>query len=75
MSGKKTITSQDKRIMDTLQCLNALGSAWRNDWSDFDGRTLRDQLDDIALVLNGESTYKDFLEDNWIDVRTLNWDR
>lgn len=69
------VISPDKRIMDTLQCLNALGSAWREDWSDFDGRTLRDQLDEITHVLNGESTYKDFLEENRIDVKTLQWDR
>jgi hypothetical protein len=25
--------------------LSVLGSAWRGDWSEFDGRTLRDQLD------------------------------
>ena len=28
--------------------LRALGQAWRNDWSEFDGRQLRDQLDAIA---------------------------
>lgn len=27
-----------------------LGSAWRNDWSDFDGRTLRSQLEDIESL-------------------------
>lgn len=27
-----------------LGALTKLGGAWRNDWSDFDGRTLRDQI-------------------------------
>lgn len=29
--------------------LSALGQYYRNDWSDFDGRTLRDQLQGIAI--------------------------
>lgn len=28
--------------------LIALGQYWRNDWSDFDGRTLKSQLDYIC---------------------------
>lgn len=32
--------------------LKALGQYYRNDWSDFDGRTLRDQIDDIFLWFN-----------------------
>jgi hypothetical protein len=36
--------------------LNALGQYWRNDWSDFDGRTLRDQLDTIASFLDNKET-------------------
>lgn len=27
-----------------VSAMHALGAAWRGDWSDFDGRTLRDQL-------------------------------
>lgn len=38
------------------QTLGALGSAWRNDWSDFDGRTLRSQLNEISAALDPASS-------------------
>lgn len=31
--------------------LAGLGQAWRGDWSDFDGRTLRHQLDQLRAAL------------------------
>ena len=38
-----------RSILDTvLREMRAYGAAWRIDWSHFDGRTLRDQLDDLA---------------------------
>lgn len=30
--------------------MEMLGEAWRGDWSDFDGRTLRSQLDQLARL-------------------------
>lgn len=32
--------------------LRALGTAYRSDWSEFDGRTLQMQLDEIVAVLD-----------------------
>lgn len=62
-------------ITDTNKCLQALGSAWRGDWSDFDGRTLRDQLKEISQVLYGSVTYEEFCE-NWsIDPDKHEWTR
>ena len=34
--------------------LTALGQAYRDDWSGFDGRTLRDELDKIAGIIEAE---------------------
>lgn len=31
--------------------MGKLGSAYRGDWNDFDGRTLRDQLSELASAL------------------------
>ena len=31
-----------------LREMKAIGEGWRMDWSDFDGRTLRDQLNNLA---------------------------
>lgn len=45
--------------------LTSLGSYWRNDWSDFDGRTLRNQLGHITRWYaddNNESDFTDFTE-------------
>jgi hypothetical protein len=35
--------------------MEALGSAWRGDWSDFDGRTLRSELGDLASHLRSDT--------------------
>ncbi|HEY8414358.1 MAG TPA: hypothetical protein VIK99_01165 [Thermaerobacter sp.] len=57
-----------------LREMRAYGSGWRADWSDFDGRTLRDQLDRLAVwalaALAGETDdeYRDgtkFCEAQW----------
>ena len=43
------MTFDTEAILDiVLREMRAVGAAWRMDWSDFDGRTLRDQLNDIA---------------------------
>jgi len=34
--------------------LDLLGAAWRGDWSDFDGRTLRNQLGELSAALTGD---------------------
>lgn len=40
--------------VESLEALNdslgVLGGAWRGDWSDFDGRTLRAQLEDFTTL-------------------------
>jgi hypothetical protein len=42
-----------------LSCLHALGTAYRGDWSDFDGRTLRSQLDEVSRIIRKESQGED----------------
>lgn len=44
------------------EALVALGRAWRMDWSDFDGRTLRAQLEELAKALMATEPF-DF--NNW----------
>ena len=61
-------------IEQAKKCLQALGNAWRGDWLDFDGRTLRSQLDDIEKVLDGKMTYETFLKSNGINSETLYWE-
>ena len=38
-------------IEAVADAMNALGSAWRGDWSFFDGRQLRDELGDLSMWL------------------------
>jgi hypothetical protein len=37
-----------------LACLAALGTAYRGDWSDMDGRALRSQLNEIDTIIRDE---------------------
>lgn len=41
--------------LKSLACLRALGAAYRGDWSNFDGRTLRDQLDEASAIIAKEA--------------------
>jgi uncharacterized protein with von Willebrand factor type A (vWA) domain len=43
----------------TKAALSALGQAWRGDWSEFDGRTLRSQLNEITDLLDAERRGED----------------
>jgi len=49
----KALADKVERLERALQIvireMRCYGSGWRADWSDFDGRTLRDQLDELAI--------------------------
>ena len=44
--------------------LRELANAWRGDHSNFDARLLEDQLDDIALMIDGDLNIEDFSENH-----------
>lgn len=44
----------DDKSESVAKALELLGAAWRGDWSDFDGRTLRHQLDELASALRSD---------------------
>jgi hypothetical protein len=44
------------RLQDAVMLAQQLGRAYRGDWLDFDGRTLRDQLNDLSDVVSGGIT-------------------
>lgn len=53
------------KISKATQCLHILGEAYRADWSNLDGRELREQLAQIIGILEGSSiTPKEFMEKN-----------
>lgn len=59
----------DKEILTiVLREMTAIGQGWRLDWSDFDGRTLRDQLNSLASwAEEGKGDYTEgteFIEEN-----------
>lgn len=42
-----------KQVLEiVLREMTAIGQGWRTDWSEFDGRTLRLQLDKISKFAN-----------------------
>lgn len=43
-----TVSNRDA----VVRALTALGEAWRGDWMDFDGRTLRSQLQSVTDFLD-----------------------
>lgn len=55
--------TQDERIKITIREMKALGQTWRNDWSDFDGRTLRYQLELLANFLGSTDPESEDAED------------
>ena len=43
-------TESVERLANPLEAMRLLGQAWRGDWSFFDGRSLRSQLEEIAVM-------------------------
>lgn len=41
-------------VKDVAKALELLGEAWRGDWIDFDGRTLRLQLNELVEYLRDD---------------------
>lgn len=45
--------SEQERLEDGVRILRLIGAYWWRDWDEFDGRTLRDQLNSVANYLLG----------------------
>jgi hypothetical protein len=63
----------EENIREAKKCLNALGSAYRNDWSNCDGRAIRDELDGIHSVLDGKINYEEYCKREQIDPISQSW--
>ena len=55
----KVRTERD-RLKVCLALAREVGQYWRNNWSDFDGRSLRDQMVVLRQVANGEMTAAEY---------------
>ena len=53
---------------DIAKALRMLGAAYRGDWSDFDGRTLRHQLEELARFIEHPD---DFELKCWAEVEGI----
>lgn len=60
----RELTAEIERLKVCLALAQEVGWYWRNNWSDFDGRTLRDQMENLRLVADGEWTGTEYRE-NW----------
>lgn len=45
--------------MESMRLLRAIGQDYRNDWSEFDGRTARSQLERVAELAEREHAGED----------------
>lgn len=54
--------TNEERINNACDELTALAQYWRNDWSGFDGRTLRRQLNLIVGILKDGKESTEFQE-------------
>ncbi len=58
-----------KRVAFVQKTLGVLGEAYRNDWSDVDGRVIRDELATIAGFLDENKelpSFEEWLDREWI---------
>jgi hypothetical protein len=63
IAERKTIMNNNTN--KAIECLHMLGEAYRNNWNNFDGRELREQLNQIAEILEGsDTTPKEFMDKN-----------
>jgi hypothetical protein len=61
--SERELIAENERLKTCLALAREVGSHWRNDWSDFDGRTLRDQMEDLRQVADGSMTGAEYRED------------
>lgn len=47
--------ARSQRANAAIDALTSISAGWRADWSDFDGRTLRDQLREVIDALAGRT--------------------
>lgn len=56
------------KLEDVASVLEALGQAWRNDWSYFDGRILKGQLRAIIEEMQGSSVFNKNEMLEWLGI-------
>jgi len=56
MLSEQELIARIERLKVCLALAQEVGQDWRYSWSDFDGRTLRDQMKDLSKVADGEWT-------------------
>lgn len=61
-----TRTTQPPSVTEQVaEAMRLLGSAYRGDWSDFDGRTLRDELNELSEHLSDDGRGTPFDLEDW----------
>lgn len=52
--------TDQERLETVLMLADEIGSKWRGDWSDFDGRTLRSEMNELRQVASGKLTVEQY---------------
>ena len=55
----------EKVLEIVLREMNAYGAGWRMNWSDFDGRSLRSQLNEISKFADKALASETDIDYNW----------
>ena len=50
------VEAERDALRAALALAGEIGRAWRGDWSDFDGRTLRAEMDELSKIADGSET-------------------
>lgn len=56
VTEQEELITENKRLKTCLALAREVGHHWRMNWGDFDGRTLRHQMEDLRLVADGSMT-------------------
>lgn len=61
VTEQEEMQAENERLKTCLALAREVGRKWRMNWGDFDGRTLRNQMDDLRFVADGSmaaATYR-----------------
>lgn len=56
MLSEQELIAENERLKTCLALACEIGRHWRMNWGDFDGRTLRHQMNDLRNVADGSIT-------------------
>ena len=63
MFSERELITKIERLETCISLAMEVAYEWRQDWSDFDGRTLLSQMEDLGRVAAGQLSGAEYRED------------